>query len=71
MDLKNARLCLDCEGIFEDESRCPRCASEFWFPIMGWLRPMSEAERRKVVRLKDVRLLSKRSEKVLRTGTAL
>jgi hypothetical protein len=69
MDLKSARLCLDCEEIFEDTSNCPRCASEFWYPLMAWIRPMSEAERRKVVRLKDVARLSKRSEKVLLTGT--
>jgi hypothetical protein len=70
MDLKSARFCLDCEEIFEDKSACPRCAGEFWYPIMGWIRPMSEAERRKVFRLNDVRLLSKRSGKVLWTGTA-
>jgi hypothetical protein len=70
MDLKSARFCLDCEEIFDDKPGCPKCASEFWYPLMGWLRPMSEAERRKVVRLKDVRRLSKRSEKVLLTGTA-
>ncbi len=50
MDLRMARLCLDCEEIFEDKSRCPRCSSETWHPIMGWIRPMSEAETRVTMR---------------------
>ena len=70
MDLKMARLCLDCEEIFEGKSRCPRCDSETWHPIMGWLRPMSEAEKR-VVRRKDVLVLVKRPQRELLTSTAI
>ena len=46
MDLRMARLCLDCEEIFEGKSRCPRCDSETWHPIMGWIRPMGEARKK-------------------------
>jgi hypothetical protein len=70
MDLKMARLCLDCEEIFGGSPTCPRCDSESWYPIMGWLRPMGEAEKR-VVRRKDVLVLAKRPQRELRTGTAL
>jgi hypothetical protein len=44
MDREMARLCLDCEEIFEGNSRCPKCGSEAWYPIMGWIRPTSEAQ---------------------------
>jgi len=67
MDLKMARLCLDCEEIFEGKLRCPRCDSECWHPIMNWIRPMSEADR-KVVRRKDVLVLTKRPQRELVTG---
>jgi hypothetical protein len=70
MDLRMARLCLDCEEIFEGKPRCPKCDSESWHPIMGWIRPMSEADRR-VVRRKDVLVLAKRPQRELLTGTAL
>ena len=70
MDLKMARLCLDCEEIFEGNPRCPRCDSESWHPIMGWIRPMSEAETR-VVRWKDVLTLAEGPQRELLTVTAL
>jgi len=69
MTLKMARLCLDCEEIFEGKSRCPRCGSETWHPIMGWIRPMGEA-RRTVVRMKDGLALAKHPQRQLLTGTA-
>jgi len=66
MDLRMARLCLDCEEIFEGKPRCPKCDSESWHPIMAWIRPMSEAGRR-VVRMKDVLVLAKRPQRELLT----
>ena len=38
MLLENARLCLDCETVF-DEPRCPSCSSESFFPLSRWVRP--------------------------------
>jgi hypothetical protein len=70
MDLRMARLCLDCEEIFEGKPRCPMCGSESWHPIMGWIRPMGEANRR-VVRRKDVLVLAKSPQRELLSGTAL
>ncbi len=70
MTLKMARLCLDCEEIFEGKSRCPRCGSETWYPIMGWIRPMGEAHRR-VAKRKDVLGLAKRPRSELLTGAAI
>jgi len=69
MDLRMARLCLDCEEIFEGKSRCPRCGKESWHPIMGWIRPLSEAETR-VFRRKDILSLLEGRPRELRTGTA-
>ena len=40
MQLRNARLCLDCDEIHE-ESRCPICASESFAFIKRWV-PASE-----------------------------
>ena len=63
MELGSARFCLDCEEIFEGAKRCPKCGGEAWHPIMNWIRPMSEAERRRVVKLRDVSVgRSKRNE---------
>ncbi len=63
MNVGTARFCLDCEEIFENSTTCPKCDSEAWYPIMGWIRPMSEAERHKVVKLKEVLSLAKRPKK--------
>ena len=38
--LENARLCLDCDTVF-DEARCPSCSSESFFPLSRWVRPAS------------------------------
>ena len=70
MDLKMARLCLDCEEIFEGKPRCPRCDSEFWHPIMRWITPMAEANIR-VVRGKDVLVLGKRPQGEMLTDAAV
>ena len=53
MDLRIARLCLDCEEIFEGKPRCPKCESESWHPITDWIKPMGEARARILLR-KDV-----------------
>ncbi|MBI4460788.1 MAG: hypothetical protein HY648_12120 [Acidobacteria bacterium] len=36
--LRSARLCLDCETVFQ-EARCPSCGSESFFPLSRWVRP--------------------------------
>ena len=69
MDLRMAKLCLDCEEIFEDKSRCPRCGSETWHPIVDWIRPMSEAEVR-VVGRKDILSVMEGLRREIRAGTA-
>jgi hypothetical protein len=71
MDLRMARLCLDCEEIFEGKPRCPKCDSETWYPIMGWIRPISEAEIRVVRKKQDILLLASTRQRELLTGTAL
>ena len=44
MQLRNARLCLDCDEIHE-ESHCPQCASESFGFIKRWV-PASERRAR-------------------------
>ncbi len=70
MDLRMARLCLDCEEVFEVKARCPRCGSGSWLPIMGWIRPIREVERRFVL-WKDVLILAERGKSEGLDGTAL
>ncbi len=41
--LQKARLCMDCDAIFE-EVRCPRCSSESFFPLSRWVRPAVDSE---------------------------
>ncbi len=45
VDLRRARLCLDCEMVFEGP-RCPACASESFVPLTRWIRPAERVERR-------------------------
>ena len=44
MQLRNARLCLDCDEV-HDESHCPLCASESFAFIKRWV-PASERRAR-------------------------
>jgi hypothetical protein len=44
VDLTKARLCLDCEVIFEGPV-CPACTSQTFVPLTRWIRP---TERRAV-----------------------
>jgi hypothetical protein len=43
MQLRVARLCLDCEEL-HTEDRCPRCISEHWAMVSTWL-PVEERRR--------------------------
>jgi hypothetical protein len=43
MQLRVARLCLDCEEL-HDDNRCPRCASEHYAFLSSWL-PVDERRR--------------------------
>src|SRR3982750_944338 len=36
MQLRNARLCLDCEEV-HDAQQCPVCASQMFAPITRWV----------------------------------
>ena len=45
--LQNARLCLDCDTVF-DEPRCPSCGSESYFPLSRWVRPAIASDTVKV-----------------------
>jgi hypothetical protein len=46
MQLRNARLCLDCEEV-HDAQQCPVCASEMYAPITRWV---AAPERRTLAR---------------------
>ncbi len=38
VELRRAKLCLDCEAIFQGP-RCPACTSESFVPVTRWIRP--------------------------------
>jgi len=52
--LENARLCLDCDMVFEG-ARCPSCSSETFFPLSRWVRPHVAATEPERVSSKKVR----------------
>lgn len=43
VELRRAKLCLDCEVIF-DGPRCPACTSETFVPVKRWIRPTERVE---------------------------
>ena len=45
--LQNARLCLDCDTVFEG-SQCPGCSSQSFFPLSRWVRPAVASDAVKV-----------------------
>ena len=46
IDLRKARLCLDCEMIFEGP-QCPACTSQSFVPVTRWIRPMERRETKR------------------------
>jgi hypothetical protein len=49
MQLRNARLCLDCEELHQD-AQCPVCASESFAFLSRWIPVEERRNRRRVVR---------------------
>ncbi len=48
MKLRNARLCINCDEVYEATglySRCPACASESFRLICEWIPTVNEFER--------------------------
>jgi len=37
MNLKRAKVCLDCEEIFEGHDQCPKCGGTAWTYLSRWL----------------------------------
>lgn len=42
MKLSKACLCLDCEEVFENLDRCPKCGSMFYRFLEMWLKKLEE-----------------------------
>lgn len=40
MKLKDGRVCMDCDEVFERAARCPDCGSQVWFPLSTWVPSM-------------------------------
>lgn len=40
MQLRTAKLCIDCEEIFQREDRCPKCGGSEWKWLSHWLVPI-------------------------------
>ncbi|MGA2110504.1 MAG: hypothetical protein ABSH25_22995 [Syntrophorhabdales bacterium] len=50
MNIKDAFLCIDCDGVFTIEGspcnpRCPICASSVLMPLSGFLQTLTAPER--------------------------
>lgn len=39
MNLKDGKLCIDCEEIFT-EPACPKCGSTNFHPLADWIKPL-------------------------------
>ncbi len=74
MQLRDARLCLDCEEV-HDESHCPVCASEAFTYVARWVPSAERRPQRPVGRppssAADVTASSSRRVSRLVTGGAL
>ena len=40
MKIGSAKVCLDCEELFEVAQSCPRCGSTSWWYISRWIAKM-------------------------------
>ena len=67
MQLRNARVCLDCEEI-HDSSNCPVCASETFAFLSRWV---PTEERRKALRQQAVPVPQPRSARKVMVGVGL
>lgn len=36
--LKDCRLCVECDFVFEKEDHCPKCGSVVFMPLSRWLQ---------------------------------
>jgi hypothetical protein len=77
MQLRNARLCLDCEEV-HDAQQCPVCTSEMYVPITRWVeaperrthsRPAPSSSRAEIYRaLIDAENRPSRTRQLLKGG---
>ena len=42
MKLSKACICLDCDEIFEELDRCPKCGSAIWRYLELWIKSLKE-----------------------------
>lgn len=40
--LKDCRICVECDFVFEKEGQCPKCGSHTFMPLSGWLKSKGE-----------------------------
>ncbi len=45
LELKSAKMCLDCEGI-SAAAVCPACGGTNYVPVSRWIRPIEQHEQR-------------------------
>ena len=42
MKLQGTKICIDCEEMFRDEPRCPKCGSGAWVWLSSWIPVMKK-----------------------------
>jgi len=45
MKLADARICIDCEEIYEGSIICPACTAKSGIPLSKWIQTMADYER--------------------------
>lgn len=45
MKLKEAKICIDCDEVFEGRNACPKCGREQVVFLNAWLLPPVEKEK--------------------------
>lgn len=38
--LTRAKLCMDCDGIYDEGDVCPKCGSMTWEHLRNWVKPL-------------------------------
>lgn len=55
MKVNNAKICLDCDGVYSDGNKCPCCGSEVFHYLSLWV-PAIRKDRVEIAAAKEVKV---------------